>query len=56
MLIVCINVDDMIYRRNLKFTEFKVAQKSKFEMTNLGLMKHFVGIKVEQSKNGIFIW
>ena len=29
--------------------------ESEFEMTDLGLMKFFLGIEVKQSKNGIFI-
>jgi hypothetical protein len=35
--------------------EFKAAIKTKFEMTDLGLMKHFLGIEVDQSSHGIFV-
>ena len=30
--------------------------KTKFERTNLGLMKNFLGIKINQSKNCIYIF
>jgi len=26
-----------------------------FEMTNMGLMSHFLGIEVQQSNDGIFV-
>jgi hypothetical protein len=29
--------------------EFKDAMKTKFEMTNVGLVKYFLGIEVEQT-------
>ena len=29
--------------------------KTKFEMTDLGMMKYFLGIEVTQSEDGIFI-
>jgi hypothetical protein len=29
--------------------------KDEIEMTDLGLMRYFLGIEVHQSKNGIFI-
>jgi hypothetical protein len=35
--------------------DFKEAMQSEFEMTDLGLMKYFLGIEVEQSEKGIFI-
>jgi hypothetical protein len=54
ILIVCLYVDDMIYTDNIMLEKFKAAMKTKFEMTDLGLMKYFLGIEVEQSANGIF--
>jgi hypothetical protein len=36
--------------------EFKAAMKTKFEMNDLGLMKYFLGIEVEQSAQGIFVF
>ena len=29
--------------------------KSEFEMTDLGFLRHFLGIEVDQSENGVFI-
>jgi hypothetical protein len=55
ILIVCLYVDDMIYTRNLELTNFKHAMQSEFEMTDLGIMKYFLGIKVDQSTKGIFV-
>jgi hypothetical protein len=55
ILIVCLYVDDMIYTGNLMLEEFKAAMKTKFEMTDLGLMKYFLGIEVDQSSHGIFV-
>ena len=35
--------------------EFKAALQSEFEMTDLGIMKYFVGIEVEKYEKGVFI-
>ena len=55
ILILCLYVDDMIYTGNMLLDEFKEAMKCEFEMTDLGLMKYFLGIEVEQKHDGIFI-
>jgi hypothetical protein len=55
ILIVCLYVDDMIYIGNLELTNFKHAMQSEFEMTDLGIMKYFLGIEVDQSTKGIFV-
>eukprot|EP00253_Pinus_taeda_P006858 PITA_06858 len=34
---------------------FKTVMKEEFEMTDMGLLRYFLGIEVEQSENGIFI-
>jgi len=39
----------MIYTGNLLLNEFQIAMKEEFEMTDLDLMKYFLGIEVEQS-------
>jgi hypothetical protein len=54
IVIVCLYVDDMIYTENLELTSFKHAMQSEFEMTDLGIMKYFLGIEVDQSTKGIF--
>jgi hypothetical protein len=55
IIIVCLYVDDMIYTGNLELTDFKHAIQSEFEMTDLGIMKYFLGIEVHQSVKGIFV-
>jgi hypothetical protein len=55
ILIVCLYVDDMIYTGNLELTNFKHVMQSEFEMTDLGIMKYFLGIEVDQSTKGIFV-
>ena len=48
ILILCLYVDDMIYTRNMLLDEFKATMTNVFEMTNLGLLKYFLGIEVKQ--------
>ena len=55
ILILCLYVDDMIYTGNMLLDEFKTTMTNEFEMTDLGLMKYFLGIEVKQSDDGIFI-
>jgi hypothetical protein len=55
MLIVFLYVDDLICTCDFGLEEFKSIMKDEFEMTNLGIMKYFLGIEVHQSKVGIFI-
>jgi hypothetical protein len=46
----------MIYTRNLELTSFKDAMQSEFEMTDLGIMKYFWGIEVDQSTKDVFVF
>ena len=57
VLIVVLYVDDLIFTGNDKalIGQFKEAMKSEFEMTDLGLLKYFLGIEVKQMHDGIFI-
>lgn len=57
VLIVVLYVDDLIFTRtdNFLIGEFKEAMKNEFEMTNLGLLKYFLGIEVKKMHDGIFI-
>ena len=55
MLIVYLYVDDLIFTGDFGIAYFKVVMESEFEMTDLGLMKFFLGIEVQQSESGIFI-
>ena len=52
-MFVCLYVDDMIFISDFEIDEFKAAMMKGFEMTDLGLMKYFLGIEVEQSEKGI---
>jgi hypothetical protein len=54
MLIVFLYVDDMIFAGDFGIKEFKSVMKDKFEMTDLGLMRYFLGIEIHQSKVSIF--
>ena len=49
MLIVVLYVDDLILTSNDKalIGEIKKAIKNEVEMTNLGLLKYFLGIEVQ---------
>lgn len=57
MMVVALYVDDLIFTgSNLRLIkEFKEVMKKEFEITDLGLMKYFLGIEVKQSEDGIFI-
>lgn len=57
MLLVCLYVDDLIFTRNnpTMFKEFKRSMVQEFEMTDIRLMVHFLGIEVAQRKDVIFI-
>ena len=57
VLIVVLYVDDLFFARNNNFLigEFKEAMKNEFEMTDLGLLKYFLGIEVNQMHDDIFI-
>ncbi|CAL1369879.1 unnamed protein product [Linum trigynum] len=54
---VCLYVDDLIYTGTSQhmIEEFTSAMIKEFEMTDLGLMKYFLGIQVKQSPGEIFI-
>jgi hypothetical protein len=58
ILIVCLYVDDSnLIGNNLLSTveDFKKAMACEFEMTDIGLMAHYLGIEVKQTEEGIFI-
>ena len=58
VLIDVLYVDDLIFTKNENFLigEFKEAMKNEFEMIELGLLKYFLGIKVKQMHECIFIF
>lgn len=57
ILIVVLYVDDLIFTSSDDFVipDFKQVMKNEFEMTDLGLLRYFLGIEVKQTENGIFI-
>jgi hypothetical protein len=57
LIIVYIYVDDLLVTGSDKtpIEEFKAEMLNVLEMTDLGLMSYFLGIKVKQSNDGIFI-
>jgi len=57
ILIVVLYVDDLILTSSDDFlsADFKQVMKSEFEMTDLGLLRYFLGIEVKQTENVNFI-
>ena len=57
LLIVSLYVDDMLVTGNQPglIQSFKDEMNKVFEMTDLGVMKYFLGMEVMQSCSGIFI-
>ena len=55
VLIVGVYVDDLVITgdSNQAIADFKWQMKSKFSMTDLGLMSHYLGIEVKQGEEGI---
>ena len=56
MLIVVLYVDDVILTSNDAYLieNFKTFMKNEFEMTDMGLLRYFLGIEVEKNENKIF--
>ena len=54
MLIVVLYVDDVIFTGNddCLVESFKKVMKEEFEMTDMGLLKYFLGTEVEKNKMG----
>ena len=56
MIIVVVYIDDIIFGIDLQILSVKFASKMKeFEMSMLGELTFFLGLKVSQSEKGIFI-
>ena len=47
MLIASLYVDDLTFIGDFGIKDFKAVMESEFEMTDLGLMKFFLGIEVQ---------
>lgn len=57
MLVVSLYVDDLIFTTSDErtFVDFKTSMQKEFEMTDMGKMKFFLGVKVNQGNDGIYI-
>eukprot|EP00253_Pinus_taeda_P032694 PITA_32694 len=57
LLIVVLYVDDVIFTGNddCLIENFKTVMKEEFEMTDMGLLRYFLGLEVDKNENGIFI-
>ena len=57
MILVALYVDDLIFsgNNNEMIEEFKSTMTREFEMTDLGLLKFFLGLEVKQGETCIFI-
>ncbi|PRQ33949.1 putative RNA-directed DNA polymerase [Rosa chinensis] len=57
LLIVSLYVDDLIYTGNddAMMREFKDSMMKEFDMSDLGKMRYFLGLEVQQLQDGIFI-
>ena len=57
ILIVQIYVDDIIFGSINEFLckEFSSCMRKEFEMSMMGELKYFLGLKIKQTKKGIFI-
>jgi hypothetical protein len=57
MIVVVLYVDEIIFRSNLTTLSRKFASKmqEEFEMSMLGELSLFLGLQVNQTKNGIFV-
>jgi len=56
-LTIILYMDDLIFMGNDEtlVEEFKEAMKREFKMTDLGLLRFFLGIEIQQQEQGIFI-
>jgi hypothetical protein len=57
MIVVVVYVDDIIFGSNLTklSKEFATKMQEEFEMSILGEISFFLGLQVNQNKNGIFV-
>eukprot|EP00253_Pinus_taeda_P031426 PITA_31426 len=57
ILIVVLYVDDVIFTGNDDhlIKNFKSLMQEEFEMTDMGFLRYFLGIEVDQNEKGIFI-
>ena len=56
-LIICLYVDDLLVTRGdiQHVLNFKLEMQKEFDMSDLGLMKYFLGMEIWQFSHGIFL-
>ncbi|KAD3337314.1 hypothetical protein E3N88_32834 [Mikania micrantha] len=57
VIYVCLYVDDIVCTSSssLLITEFKQEMKKVFDMSDMGLLRYFLGLEVMQTKTGLFL-
>lgn len=57
ILLLCIYVDDIIYMGSSQemISDFKATMMQRFEMSDLGLLRYFLGLEVKQGRDFIFV-
>jgi hypothetical protein len=57
LIIVSIYVDDIVYTSSSErlFSEFKREMMQRYEISDLGLLHHFLGVGILQTDQGVFI-
>jgi len=57
ILFACLYVDDLLFTGNnpTMFEAFKKSMVQEFEITDIGMMAHFLGLEVVQKEEGIFV-
>ncbi|KAD1189669.1 hypothetical protein E3N88_43182 [Mikania micrantha] len=57
ILYVCLYVDDIVYTSSSEtlLKEFKEGMEQEFEMSDMGLLKLFLGLEIKQTASGVFL-
>ncbi|KAD3337683.1 hypothetical protein E3N88_33203 [Mikania micrantha] len=57
IMYVCLYVDDIVCTSSSTrlIQQFKTSMKSEFDMSDIGLLRYFLGLEVYQKKDGIFV-
>ncbi|KAK2987979.1 hypothetical protein RJ640_011242 [Escallonia rubra] len=57
ILIVALYVDDLLFTGNSEkmIKDFRKEMMKKYEMNDMGLLKHFLGMEIHQDDEGVFI-
>ncbi|KAD6119247.1 hypothetical protein E3N88_10518 [Mikania micrantha] len=57
IMYVCLYVNDIVCTSSSRklIHDFKEAMKAEFEMSDMGLLRYFLGLEVTQGKDGVFI-